>query len=240
MSGKMDMRVSGSSRMPGGEYGCVSISGSGKIEGDLKAEHLRCSGAAKVLGNAQTKELSCSGACSVQGDAAAQNAAISGSTKIGGSFAGGEVKVHGGFKVEKDLHCTQLIVTGGISVADNAEAEQVKINGAAQIGGLLNAEGIELTGSSVSRISEIGCAWLKVRRGANVSGLWDRLVGRQVRTYTLQANTIEADTADLEYTQADVIRGRDIYLGEGCRVRRVEYTGDCRAPEGTVEQLVKV
>lgn len=33
MSDKIDMKISGSSVMPGGEYGKVSISGSGKIPG---------------------------------------------------------------------------------------------------------------------------------------------------------------------------------------------------------------
>ena len=50
MSDKMDMRISGSSTMPGGEYGKVSISGSGKVQGNLKCESLSCSGAGKVKG----------------------------------------------------------------------------------------------------------------------------------------------------------------------------------------------
>ena len=51
MSDKMDMRISGSSTMPGGEYGKVSISGSGKVQGNLKCESLSCSGAGKVKGD---------------------------------------------------------------------------------------------------------------------------------------------------------------------------------------------
>ena len=47
MSDKMDMRISGSSTMPGGEYGKVSISGSGKVQGNLKCESLSCSGAGR-------------------------------------------------------------------------------------------------------------------------------------------------------------------------------------------------
>lgn len=48
MNEHIDMKISGSSTMPGGEYGRVSISGAGKVNGSLKCEELHCSGAAKV------------------------------------------------------------------------------------------------------------------------------------------------------------------------------------------------
>ena len=48
MNDIMDMKISGSSAMPGGEYRLVSISGSGKAQGSLRCESLRCSGSARV------------------------------------------------------------------------------------------------------------------------------------------------------------------------------------------------
>ena len=51
MNEHIDMKISGSSSMPGGEYGKVSISGAGKVQGSLKCEELHCSGAAKVHGD---------------------------------------------------------------------------------------------------------------------------------------------------------------------------------------------
>lgn len=51
MNDIMDMKISGSSAMPGGEYRTVSISGSGKVQGSLRCESLRCSGSAKVQGD---------------------------------------------------------------------------------------------------------------------------------------------------------------------------------------------
>ena len=44
MNEHIDMKISGSSSMPGGEYGKVSISGAGKVQGSLKCEELHCSG----------------------------------------------------------------------------------------------------------------------------------------------------------------------------------------------------
>ena len=51
MNDIMDMKISGSSAMPGGEYRTVSISGSGKVQGSLRCESLRCSGSARVQGD---------------------------------------------------------------------------------------------------------------------------------------------------------------------------------------------
>ena len=62
MNDIMDMKISGSSAMPGGEYRTVSISGSGKVQGSLRCESLRCSGSAKVQGDVDCAgEIRCSG-----------------------------------------------------------------------------------------------------------------------------------------------------------------------------------
>lgn len=67
MSDHIDMKISGSSTMPGGEYGKVSISGAGKIQGNLKCDSLSCSGSGKVEGDVVTQSASCSGAIKVEG-----------------------------------------------------------------------------------------------------------------------------------------------------------------------------
>ena len=40
MNEHIDMKISGSSSMPGGEYRRVSISGAGKVQGSLKCEEM--------------------------------------------------------------------------------------------------------------------------------------------------------------------------------------------------------
>lgn len=234
MSDKMDMRISGASTMPGGDYGKVSISGSGKVQGNLRADSIRCSGSAKVQGNVTTDDLSCSGSCALQGDVHAKEVEISGALKVEGNLTSQKIHVSGGIKIEHALHCNSLKVSGGLSVGEDVEAEEAYLNGGTKIAGLLNAEKIEMMSSPSSKIKDIGCASLKVRR--EKSGLLKRVFGID---YALEVDSIEADRVDLEYTKADVIRGNDLHIGQGCRVRRVEYTGTCRAEEGTVEELVK-
>ncbi len=235
MSEKMDLRISGASAMPGGDYGRVWISGSGKVQGNLRADSISCAGSAKVLGNVVTEDLGCSGSCSLKGDVQAQKVHASGAMKVEGNLSGEEIRISGALKTEGAIHCQRLKISGGLSVGEDVEAEEVSLNGGAKICGLLNAEKIELEGSPAAKIRDIGCSSLKVRKAR--SGWFSKMVGIQ---YALEVNSIEADQVDLEYTRADVIRGRDLRIGYGCRIRRVEYTGTCHAEEGTVEELVKV
>ena len=51
MNEHIDMKISGASSMPGGEYRRVSISGAGRVNGSLKCEELHCSGASNVQGD---------------------------------------------------------------------------------------------------------------------------------------------------------------------------------------------
>lgn len=235
MSDKIDMRISGSSTMPGGDYGKVSISGSGKVQGNLRADSIRCSGSARVQGNVTTEDLSCSGSCALHGDVYAKEVGISGALKVEGTLTGEKIEVSGAIKTERMLRCQKLNVAGGLSVGEDVEAEEANLAGGIKIAGLLNAERIELKSSPSSRIKDIGCSSLKVRKEKG------SLLKRMLSTdYALEADSIEGDQVDLEYTRADVIRGRDLYIGQGCKVRRAEYTGTCRAEEGTVEELVKV
>ncbi len=236
MSDKMDMRISGSSTMPGGDYGAVSISGSGKINGNVRADSIRCSGSAKVLGNVITDDFSCSGSCSLKGDAQARKVHTSGAIKVEGTLTGDEIRVSGALKVKRSIRGSLLKVSGGLSVAEDVEGEEFYLSGTAKIEGLLNAEKIEIsTSTPTSKIKDIGCSSLKVRK-AN-GGFLKKIFGTD---YALEAGSIEADLADLEYTRADVIRGRELHIGDGCRIRRVEYSGTCEAADGTVEELVKV
>lgn len=238
MSEKMDLNISGASVMPGGDYGTVRISGSGKINGNLRAETLRCSGAANVLGDVVTGELDCSGSCKIEGNLEVQTAHISGGFQTKGNVSGGEFHLSGGVKTEGSLHCQQLLMSGDLNVEQDVEAEEVRLSGRAAIGGLLNAETIEIKSFGCSTIKEIGCSSLTVRKNAK-ENLVRRLFGYD-NANALEAGTIEADQADLEYTKADVVRGRDIVIGVGCSIRRVEYTGTCQAADGTVTELVKI
>ena len=180
MNDIMDMKISGSSAMPGGEYRLVSISGSGKVQGSLRCESLRCSGSARVQGDVDCAgEIRCSGSSRVTGDITCQELGCSGSTrcegslrangrvhssgalKVDGSLEGGEVDVSGGLEAG-EIHCGRLHCSGGARVSGGVEAESVHLTGSAVIQGLLNAETVEISASRGIRIGSIGGSSIRI------------------------------------------------------------------------------
>ncbi len=182
MNEKMDMRISGSSTMPGGEYDRVSISGSGTVQGDLRCQSLSCSGSArvqgdvdcagevrssgssKVTGSITCESLSCSGAVKCEGSILSRGRIhSSGAMKVSGSLEGGEVDVSGGLEAA-DIRCQELRCSGAMNVSGGVEAEAVRISGMAGIPGLLNAETVEIAANRGIRIGSIGGGSIRIYR----------------------------------------------------------------------------
>ena len=111
------------------------------------------------------------------------------------------------------------------------EAESVHLTGSAVIQGLLNAETVEI---SASRGIRIGGSSIRIYKPTQVSllGLFHGSVS------CAQVGDIEGDDVDLEYTQADVVRGRRVRIGEGCSIGRVEYSESLDAWDGTAGESV--
>ena len=122
-----------------------------------------------------------------------------------------------------------VIKMGGV------EAEAVRISGMAGIPGLLNAETVEIAADRGIRIGSIGGGSIRIYKPTQVSllGLF------RSSCSCAQAGDIEGDDVDLEYTQADVVRGRRVRIGEGCSIGRVEYSESLDAWDGTVGEAVQ-
>ena len=253
MNELIDMKISGASTMPGGEYGRVSISGAGKIKGSVKCTALSCSGSTSIEGNAMCSgsvhasgsakiagdvlcagEMQASGAFRCEGGVQAGSLHCSGATVIIGAAEADEITAAGGTSA-RGLRCRILKASGGLRVEDGVEAESARLSGSITIPGLLNAERAEIYPSSGSHIGSIGGSDVRILDGGT-----GRLFGFLPRSGTLiTVGTVEADTVELECTEADVVRGRSVRIGKGCRVGRVEYSEKLTAEPGTVGEAVR-
>ncbi len=249
----MDLKISGSSTMPGGVYNRVSVSGAGKIQGDVTCRTLACSGSTKIDGRAVCEQdVSCSGAVRITGDLACRELLkCSGSLQCGGELSArdmqfsGSVKADGALKADTvhcsgslcaaSVHCGSFHGSGCHRITGDLEAEQVRISGISEIDGLLNAEDIEITASPRSRIGNIGGSSIRVVR-PEIHGLLRFF--RRGSSDGLRTHTIEGDRIDLEYVTADVVRGKSVRIGPGCHIRRVEYSESLEAEPHTVEEAV--
>lgn len=117
MNEHIDMKISGSSTMPGGEYGRVSISGAGKVNGSLKCEELHCSGAAKVQG-----DVDCAGELHTSGAGKIAGSVRCGSLSASGDFSAQSVQVEGLASVSGSLRTERALTADELSASGSLEA----------------------------------------------------------------------------------------------------------------------
>lgn len=252
MNELIDMKISGASSMPGGEYGRVSISGAGKVKGNVKCTALSCSGSTAVEGDAVcTGDVRISGSVKVAGDiSCAGEMRVSGAFRCGGGVKAGVLNCSGAAAIggtaeadeisasgsmnAHDLRCRGLTSSGGLRVEDGVEAESARLSGGISIPGLLNAETAEIYPAAGSRIGSVGGSRVRI-----LSSGTGRLFGLLPRGTLVTIGSIEADTVELESTAADVVRGRSVRIGKGCRIGRVEYSEKLTAEPGTVGEAVR-
>ena len=257
---EMDLRISGSSSVMGGEYNTVSISGAGKINGNLKCDSFACSGAGKLLGDLEAESVRCSGSSKIEGSVQCQTASVSGSfacgnlevseelkvsggMQVSGGLRGGQVRISGGLKTDESIHCREMKVSGTCKVqSGDLNAEFFRCSGVLRVPGLLNAETVEIYPTPTSRVGSIGGTDIRIstgqagnREGKCHSHSWAIFISGP-----MQVDTIEGDTVELEYTKVHVVRGTHVRIGKGCKIDRVEYSESLDAEEGTVEEAVKV
>ncbi|EJD68183.1 YhbF [Bacillus sp. 916] len=83
-----------------------------------------------------------------------------------------------------------------------------------------------------SRVKEIGGTSITVRRKP---GFLKRKAG------TLSAELIEGDAIYLEYTEADIVRGKHVEIGPGCKIEKIEYQTSCKSHEkSTVQEHIQI
>lgn len=249
MNEHIDMKISGSSTMPGGEYRRVSISGAGRVNGSLKCEELHCSGAArvqgdvdcagelytsgagKVDGSVRCGSLSASGAFSAQSVQVEGLASVSGSLHTEQAFTADEVRASGSLEAGS-VHCRALRTSGSCRVSGDIEAETATLSGAVQIGGLLNAETVELSANRAVHIGSIGGGTIRVlqKDTTTILGIFHTSPG------CARIGSIEGDNIELENVEAEIVRGKYVRIGHGCRIGTVEYGKNLEAEPGTVRQ----
>ncbi len=235
--------LAGAGRLSGGDYSRVSISGAGKVSGDLKAEELRISGAGKVEGKTDAVQIVVSGSGSFSGPVVSEEMRVSGAARIEGAAQVKELKCSGTFRVSGSVSSEYVKVSGQLRVEGDVEADIFKASGGFGIEGLLSADKIEIRLGGKCHAREIGGETIVVHRGGfREKGI---LLDGLVRMFTgggtaeLRAGSIEGDEIELEDTIADVVRGNRVQIGSGCRIGRVEYAeslqvhADARVEEQT-------
>ncbi|MBQ8830936.1 MAG: hypothetical protein IJ017_05010 [Oscillospiraceae bacterium] len=238
----MDMVISGSGTIGAGEYERIRISGSGKADGLVRCKSFHCSGA--FSGSAVIEcenEIHVSGAFKNTGEIKAKEFSASGSAKNNAALTADVVKVSGGFKVGGKLKAVELRVSGGLGVDGDIEAENARITGGVSCAGLINAEEfyLDTSGSNYSHAESVGGSRITVEN-RRTKGFLEKLFGSRNGYFEVR-ESIEGDEISLENTRVKTVTGRNVIIGEGCRIDLVRYTESVDVhPDAKVGKLEKI
>lgn len=245
------VNISGAGSSGGGTFDSVSISGAGKILGEVEANEIRVSGSGKftshvraktfkssgssvVEGNVTAETFKASGASDIHGDLDAGTFDAPGSSKIGGRVKAREFRSSGIVKVAGNVHADTMHLTGVEEFHADVEATHFQSASALTIGGLLNGDTVDIVLVGAVTIREIGGEHITVvHPGERGTAGW--LLPSY--THTLTAEVIEGDDLYLESTSATTVRGRRVVIGPNCRIKTVEFSESLQIdPTATVEQ----
>lgn len=230
-----DLKISGSGRTSGGVFNNVTISGSGDVTGNIECSDFSISGSGRVSGSIKAKNIHISGSAKMENGVECEDELkVSGSAKFGGDVKCGSLHVSGSSHIGGSLTADQVSISGSTKIAGDCNAEHFCTDGGFQIDGLLNAGVIELhLHSWSSHVKEIGGESITVTR--SLYGRLSRFFGLYGK-FLLETGTIEGDDISLEGVKAQVVRGTNVKIGEGCEIGLVEYTGTF---EKTGDALIK-
>ncbi|GIP56080.1 polymer-forming cytoskeletal protein [Paenibacillus vini] len=215
-----NLRLVGESSSNGGFFDEVRVTGDAEFNGDVDCQSFKCTGNSAVDGSLSADLLKITGNLGVEGNLNVGNMHLTGELKVNGHITGGKVQLFG-----------ECAANGEI------RAEQFLIKGVVQAEGMLNAEQVEIRMLGSSRTREIVGTHIEVKPyepGKWMPWLWH---GSKKE---LEASIIEGDVIRLRNVTADVVRGGDVEIGPGCRIRLVEYSEALRQDEQSeVGQSVK-
>ncbi|QWU14549.1 hypothetical protein SAMN04487895_106314 [Paenibacillus sophorae] len=218
-----DLIINGVGSAAGGTYDKVLIDGVGKVEGSLTARIFKANGQIRVKGELETVEMEVNGIMNLEGPLRVNTMKLDGILHVDGGVTGENCALNGLMTAKGDCELEEFRGVGGFTIE-----------------GLLNAGRMDIRLAGAGQAHEIGVETLKVRQGDK--SLWNRLLGGIIPKLKseLTAKVIEGDDLDLEYTNADVVRGNYVIIGVGCSVELVEYrTGLTVHPGARIGKEVK-
>ena len=237
-----DLNLSGASKVTGGEYKNVKISGASEISSDIICDRMDISGAITVQGNIRANSCKVSGACQINGGISSTDLKISGGAKIKGDIAGKNIEIAGATKVEGSIKGEIIKLAGGVSVGMDMECEEFYMDGSLRTKGTVNCEKCEINIYADSEIEELVGGTIRIQKGYQIRNTWTSLKSFITKINgRIRLKTIEGDEVYLENTICDIVRGTNVVIGPDCKIGCVEYSNKLDIHDSsTVDEKVAI
>lgn len=217
MTERHDISINGSGSSGGGTFNKVTIRGEGTITGSLTCKTFKTYGTSDIKESLEAIQLSVFGESKISGSLKSSNLKVMGELAVNDDVTSQHTKVRGILEVARDLKGDVADIKGELTVNGGVELEKLPLTGRLHVSGMLNAGEIDIQLKyDDSKVNEMVGETIKVRR-KNAALPFGKSEG------ALEANVIEGDHIFLEYTKADVVRGKRVTIGKGCEINVVEY-----------------
>lgn len=128
--GSKKTRITGSGTIGEGTYEDISISGSGKLTGNIKCQKLSVSGSCKSSGMIEASEIIVNGSLKVEDAMKANTITANGSLKVEGDIKTDKFYVNGSVKTETtNVYAEYLEVNGSLTNEKELNADKIIVNG---------------------------------------------------------------------------------------------------------------
>ncbi|MDR0267680.1 hypothetical protein [Paenibacillus sp.] len=233
-----DLRITGNGQSGGGFFRNVKIIGDAVINNDTDCEMFKCLGNSELKGSLRTGSVSCNGSFMIAGNASGGSFRTQGELRVGGELLAESISITGELTVGGRISVEKAKITGEIRVHKDCQMEEMQVRGMVDVNGMVNAEQVDFKLHGHSRMRELVGGQITVKKGVGLPLLGKLFKGSDG---SLTAEMIEGDTVVLENTKADVVRGRSVMIGSGCRIGLVEYKDEFKQDSGAqVSQSTRI
>ncbi|MDU2688961.1 MAG: hypothetical protein E7C44_15955 [Paeniclostridium sordellii] len=191
----------------GGKFEDINISGVYSLKGDIICNKLDVSGVLKNSKNIQCEEFKVSGVLKSSESLKAQSINVSGVATIG-----------------KNIKSQKIFGEGCIKVKEEIESEKIDLQGNIICEGLINCEDFYLFTEGESKIGEIGATNIEICGGEKSRNIFNIFIPKRIKNNHAYIKVIEGDNIKLSNCDVDIVRGKNIVIGENCKINKVEYS----------------
>jgi len=230
---RADVKINGDGSLTGGLYGAVTINGAGTVNGDIDCTEYRVNGAGTHNGRLVAQTVTVNGTATFNGEIQAHEMTVNGDSSVRDGAGVGKLNIKGNSSFGGSIASHHVVVRGFLKTGGDCESESFSCEGAFTVAGLLNAGTIDVKLYGPCAAREIGGEKITVRQpGSGFSSFTQLFTFWAEKRLTV--DSVEGDDVVLELTTAKTVRGRNVEIGEGCRIDLVEYSGSHKVAPGAV------
>lgn len=230
-----NLTIMGESSTAGGKFDKMRVMGECQVNGDLEVRSCKVMGNCTVNGGMTCGYFRNMGEVTVHGELNADEMRLIGQTSVKEQCSVRKAGIYGELNCDRTLSGEEMLVRGMLHSRGNVSLEKLDMKGGIFVDGLLNCGTIEivLKFDADNYVREIGTGSISVKK--------KRSIFNHAPVVNFQADLIEGDDIDLEYTTARVVRGARVAIGTGCKIDRIEYTETYTSERHTeVGEAVKI